>query len=121
MRCVQLEGKDTQYRAALRKKDTDYNKLQDNMRRAVHKESRGAGARGIEATFELTPAACTGGGRAPLGGLMNEQTRRRVEELEKENASLRSLLVDLKVRACVWVCWEGWLPSKKQGSKWSMT
>lgn len=82
----------------------DYNKLQDSMRRAVHKESRGAGARSIEATFELTPAFCTGDGRAPLGGLMNDQSRRQVEELERENASLRSLLVDLKVgRRCVLV------------------
>lgn len=96
-RCVQLEGKDTQYRAALRKKDTEYNKLQDGMRRVVHKESR-AGPRGIEATFELTPAVMTGDGCAPLGGLVNEKNRRRVEELEKENTLLRNMLVDLQVR-----------------------
>lgn len=70
------------------------------MRRAVHKESRGAsgGPRGMDSTFELTPAACTGDGRAPLGAVLNKQSRRRVDELEKENRSLRTLLVDLNVR-----------------------
>lgn len=51
----------------------------------------------MDSTFELTPAACTGDGRAPLGGLLNKQYRRRVDELEKENRSLRTLLVDLNV------------------------
>lgn len=94
---MQLEGRDTQYRAALRKKDGDYAKLQESMRRAAQKESRSSSTRGIETTFELTPATRTGNGNAPLGGLMNEHSRRRTEELEKENASLRSMLVDLQV------------------------
>ncbi|CAM9498709.1 unnamed protein product, partial [Laminaria digitata] len=31
-RCVQLESRDTQYRAAVRKKELEYGKLQDSMR-----------------------------------------------------------------------------------------
>lgn len=109
---MQLESRDTQYRAAIRKKEVDYGRLQDSMRRAVQKDSRssggiGKGVRGIEVNFELSPCeASTAGGRAPLGGMLNEQARGRVEELEKENTSLRSMLVDLQVGA-QWGWWVG--------------
>lgn len=54
--------------------------------------------RGIETNLELSPGeATTEGGRNPLGGVLNEQAMCKVEELETENAGLRSMLVDLQV------------------------
>eukprot|EP00752_Nemacystus_decipiens_P017760 g15923.t1 len=110
-RCVQLESRDTQYRASIRKKEVEYGRLQDSLRRAVDKGSsssstmmaRGAGGkgsakgRGIETNLELSPGeATTEGGRNPLGGVLNEKAMCRVEELEAENSGLRSMLVDLQ-------------------------
>eukprot|EP00903_Cladosiphon_okamuranus_P019677 g18084.t2 len=108
-RCVQLEGRDTQYRASIRKKEVEYGRLQDSLRRAVDKGSsstmaaRGAGGkgsakgRGIETNLELSPGeAATENGRSPLGGVLNEQAVSKVEELEAENSGLRSMLVDLQ-------------------------
>lgn len=50
-RCVQLESRDTQYRASIRKKEVEYGRLQDSLRRSVDKGSstmmpRGAGGKG---------------------------------------------------------------------------
>ena len=36
---MQLESRDTQYRASIRKKEVDYGRLQDSLRRAVDKGS----------------------------------------------------------------------------------
>lgn len=96
-RCSQLEGRDAQYRASMRKKDSDYAKLQDSLRRAAQKEHR-VGSKGMETTFELPPIPRTGGSLgSPLGGFMAQQAKRRAEELEKENGALRSMLVELQV------------------------
>lgn len=99
-RCVQLEGRDTQYRATVRKKELEYGKLQDSMRRSVQKDTRaGKGFhRGMELNFELSPGeATTEGGRDPLGGVVNEKALKKVEDLEKQNSSLRNMVVDLQV------------------------
>ncbi|CAM9271979.1 unnamed protein product [Scytosiphon promiscuus] len=106
-RCVQLESRDTQYRASMRKKELEYGRLQDSLRRTVEKSSsmthRGAGGkggakgRGIESNLELSPGdTATEGGSQPLGGVLNEQAAWKAEELEAQNSSLRSMLIDLQ-------------------------
>lgn len=108
---MQLESRDSQYRAAIRKKEVDYGRLQDSMRRIVQKDSRAGfgGLRGMEANFELSPGlAPSAEDRVPLGGRLNEQARRKVEELERENSALRNMLVDLQVGVLVWGIELGW-------------
>ncbi|CAM9162496.1 unnamed protein product [Ectocarpus sp. 4 AP-2014] len=106
-RCVQLESRDTQYRASIRKKEVEYGRLQDSLRRAVEKGSgvvsRGAGkggskcSRGIESNLELSPgAATTEAGKHPLGAVLNNQAESKVGELEGENIALRNMLQDLQ-------------------------
>ncbi|CAM9795768.1 unnamed protein product [Ectocarpus fasciculatus] len=106
-RCVQLESRDTQYRASIRKKEVEYGRLQDSLRRAVEKGSgvvsRGAGkgvskgSRGIESNLELSPGeATTEAGRHPLGAVLNDQAESKVGELEGENIALRNMLQDLQ-------------------------
>ncbi|CBJ31570.1 conserved unknown protein [Ectocarpus siliculosus] len=106
-RCVQLESRDTQYRASIRKKEVEYGRLQDSLRRAVEKGSgvvsRGAGkggskcSRGIESNLELSPgAATTEAGKHPLGAVLNNQAESKVGELEGENFALRNMLQDLQ-------------------------
>ncbi|CAM9332047.1 unnamed protein product [Ectocarpus sp. 13 AM-2016] len=106
-RCVQLESRDTQYRASIRKKEVEYGRLQDSLRRAVEKGSgavsRGAGkgvskcSRGIESNLELSPgAASTEAGKHPLGAVLNNQAESKVGELEGENVALRNMLQDLQ-------------------------
>ena len=79
------------------------------MRRVVQKDTRaGKGFhRGIELNFELSPGeATTEGGRDPLGGVLNEKALKKVEDLEKENSSLRNMVVDLQVGLAgfMWIC-----------------
>ncbi|CAM9932772.1 unnamed protein product, partial [Choristocarpus tenellus] len=106
-RAVQLESRDVQYRAALRKKDVDYKRLQDSMQRTVIKE-RGS-VRGMEMNLKHQVAARARGGGVsgkddtgsegtftPLGGLINMSLKNRVDELTKENTSLRSMLGELQ-------------------------
>lgn len=54
--------------------------------------------RGMEANFELSPTEDGKGEKmATLDEIVNEQARRKVEGLEKENSTLRAMLVDLQV------------------------
>ena len=97
---MQLESRDTQYRASVRKKELEYGKLQDSLRRASQKDTRGGKNfhRGMELNFELSPGeATTEGGREPLGGVLNEKALKKVAALEKENSTLRNMVVDLQV------------------------
>lgn len=56
-RCVQLESRDTQYRASLRKKEAEYGRLQDSLRRTAEKTSsiisRGAGKGGAKGRYDV--------------------------------------------------------------------
>ena len=108
-RCIQLESKDAQYRAAIRKKEVDYVRLQDSIRRAIKRDpyaSGGGGAasgrlysRGMESNFELSPGEATiENGQATLGVVLSDQTRQKAEDLEEENADLRSMLLKLQVK-----------------------
>ncbi|CAM9515045.1 unnamed protein product [Chrysoparadoxa australica] len=91
---VQLQHKDSSYRAALRKKEVDYRKLQEGLQKSMSRDK--TNARGVSLAFTLPPGTKRDpSGASPLEGMVSRHYTEQVDTLTGDNEVLRDMLQEV--------------------------